>query len=340
MPSAQILIVAPAWVGDAVISQPLLTLLCRRDGEVAIDVLAPPWVGPVYQRMAEVREVIAAPFAHGQLALGARRAVARALKARRYDQAIVLPNSLKSALVPWLAGIPLRTGYTGEQRLGLLNDRRTLEKQKLPRLVDRFAALAAGRNETVPAPLPQPQLRVDATNQAAVTQRLGLSLSTAAMALCPGAEYGPAKRWPVAHYAQVARAMLARGWQVWIFGSQKDDEVGAGIAREAPAAINLCGRTSLTDAIDLLAATDVVLTNDSGLMHVAAAVGCRVVAIFGSSTPLYTPPLSLRATTISLKLECSPCFQRVCPLGHTNCLNQLQPQRILDSIADPAFESA
>ena len=328
-----ILIVAPAWIGDAIISQPLLTLLARRDPRPDIEVLAPPWVAPVYERMPEVADVIAAPFAHGELALAARRSVARELSKRGHAQAIVLPNSLKSALVPWFAGTPLRTGYVGEQRYGLLNDRRRLDKAALPRLVDRFAALAAPPGAALPQPLPDPSLSIDAVAQATVLRKLALSHGTPIVALCPGAEYGPAKRWPAPYYAQIASNALREGRQVWIFGSPKDAEIGRAIAESAPGTIDLTGRTTLIEAIDLLALADVVLTNDSGLMHVATAVGCRVVALFGSSTPLYTPPLSPRATTISLKLACSPCFERTCPLGHMNCLNQLKPERVQDTIA-------
>lgn len=333
MKPARILIVAPAWVGDAVISHPLLTLLGRRDPSAVIDVLAPAWVGPVYNRMPEVSGLIDNPFAHGELAWGRRRTLATALRARSYTQCIVLPNSLKSALVPWLAGIPLRTGYLGERRYGLLNDRRTLDKARYPRLVDRFAALACAHGEPLPEHLPDPSLQVDSAAQAIAQARLGLRRDQPVVALCPGAEYGPAKRWPAAYYAEIAGAMLAQGRQVWIFGSNKDAQIGTEIAALAPGAVNLCGRTGLAEAIDLLALAGLVLTNDSGLMHVAAAVGCRVIALFGSSTPDYTPPLSPRATTISLRLECSPCFARSCPLGHTNCLHQLKPQRIHDTIA-------
>lgn len=332
MSPSRILVVAPAWVGDAVISQPMLTLLKTRRPGAAIDVLAPAWVGPVFGRMPEVSAVIASPFAHGELAWARRRAVAGTLAAARYAQCIVLPNSLKSALIPWLAGIPLRTGYLGERRYGLLNDRRKLDAAALPRLVDRFAALAAADGAAPPRPLPDPALRVDSAAQAIALARLGLRHDGPIVALCPGAEYGPAKRWPEAYYAEVANTMHARGSQVWIFGSGKDAAIGESIAAMAPSAVNLCGRTGLAEVIDLLALADLVLTNDSGLMHVAAAVGCRVVALFGSSTPDYTPPLSPRATTISLKLACSPCFERTCPLGHTNCLNQLKPQRIHDTI--------
>ena len=333
MSSTRVLIVAPAWVGDAVISQPLLTLLKRCNPAGVIDVLAPAWVGPVYERMPEVSGVIASPFAHGELAWARRRTVAAALKARQYEQCIVLPNSLKSALIPWLAGIPLRTGFIGEQRYGLLNDRRKLDTARFPRLVERFAALAFADGEVLPQPLPDPSLQIDTASRAIAQARLGLRRDRPVVALCPGAEYGPAKRWPAAYYTEIANDMQAQGRQVWIFGSNKDAEIGTAIVNLAPASVNLCGRTGLADAIDLLALADLVLTNDSGLMHVAAAVGCRVIALFGSSTPEYTPPLSPRATTISLKLECSPCFARTCPLGHTNCLNQLKPRRIHDTIA-------
>ena len=328
-----ILIVAPAWIGDAIISQPLLTLLARRDPTPRIDVLAPSWVAPVYARMPEAGEVIDSPFAHRELAWSRRRGVAKALRARGYAQAIILPNSLKSALVPWLAGIKVRTGYTGEQRHGLVNDRRRLDAARLPRLVDRFAALALPDGEALPTLLPDPALSIDPTQQAAALARLGLVIDRPVTALCPGAEFGPAKRWPTAYYAEIADRALGAGRQVWIFGSPKDAEFGSAIADAAPGAVDLCGKTNLSEAIDLLALADVVLTNDSGLMHVATAVGCRVVALFGSSTPAYTPPLSRRAKTISLELECSPCFQRTCPLGHMNCLNQLKPQQVQDTIA-------
>jgi heptosyltransferase-2 len=307
-------------------------LLRRSAPATVIDVLAPTWVGPVFERMPEVSGVIDSPFAHGELALGRRRTIAAALKAERYAQCIVLPNSLKSALIPWLAGIPRRTGYIGEHRYGLLNDRRTLDPARYPRLVDRFAALALAGGKPLPRPLPDPSLRIDAANQAIAQARLGLRSDSRVVALCPGAEYGPAKRWPAPYYAEIARDLLAQGRQVWIFGSKKDAEIGAAIVNLAPEAVNLCGRTALADAIDLLALAELVLTNDSGLMHVAAAAGCRVVALFGSSSTDYTPPMSPRATTISLKLDCSPCFARTCPLGHTNCLNQLKPQRIRDTI--------
>lgn len=336
--TSRVLVVAPAWIGDAVISQPMLGVLKQIRPGTTIDVLAPPWVAPLYRRMAEVASVIEAPFAHGELAWSRRRAIASSLRLRNYQRAIILPNSLKSALVPWMAGIPERTGYLGEQRYGLLNDRRKLDRERMPRLVDRFAALAAAPGEPFLAPLPLPGLSIDLSNQAIVQARLGLRREPPIVALCPGAEYGPAKRWPVEHFAASARSMQARGRQVWIFGSGNDAAIGAAIVEAAPGVVNLCGRTGLFDAIDLLALASLVITNDSGLMHVAAATGRQVVALFGSTTPDFTPPLSPRARTISLNLECSPCFQRTCPLGHTNCLVQLNPDRIGETIADLHFQ--
>ena len=336
--ASRVLVVAPAWIGDAVISQPMLGTLKQSRPGVTIDVLAPPWVAPIYRRMAEVASVIEAPFAHGELAWSRRRTIATSLPIRGYDRAIVLPNSLKSALIPWMAGIPVRTGYLGEQRYGLLTDRRKLDRERMPRLVDRFAALAPAPGEVVASPLPLPALSIDLSNQAIIQARLGLRREPPIVAMCPGAENGPAKRWPVKHFAAAARSMQARGRQVWIFGSGNDAAIGAAIVEAAPGAVNLCGRTGLADAIDLLALASIVITNDSGLMHVAAATGRHVIALFGSTTPDFTPPLSPRARTISLNLECSPCFQRTCPLGHTNCLVQLKPGRVEETIADFPFQ--
>jgi heptosyltransferase-2 len=325
------LIVAPSWVGDAVLSHPLLVRLKEAQPAAAIDVLGPAWALPVYRRMPEVDRTVALPFGHGDLQLGARRAFARTLPA--YDRAIVLPNSWKSALIPWHAGIAVRTGYFGEMRFGLLNDLRTLDEKALPRIVERYAALAQPAGETLRRPLPEPRLATDRAQVAATLAKLGLDPARPAAAFAPGAEYGPAKRWPARHFADLARTFAARGWQVWLLGSAKDAPVTAEIrALSGDACVDLAGRTSLDDAIDLLAAAARVVTNDSGLMHVAAALDRPTAAIFGSSSPEFTPPLSAHARVITLRLSCSPCFARICPLGHTNCLEQLEPARVLASL--------
>ncbi|MFO0439802.1 MAG: lipopolysaccharide heptosyltransferase II [Betaproteobacteria bacterium] len=328
-----ILIVGPSWVGDTVISQVLLRLLRERHHEAAIDYLAPPWTLPLLARMPEVRRGLLNPFGHGALRLGDRRRLGLSLREGHYDQAIVLPNSWKSALPPWFAGIPRRTGFRGEARWGLLNDIRHLDRAALPQMAQRFAVLALPAGEPLPAQLPLPGLHSDPAQQQALLERLGLDTRRPAVAFCPGAEYGPAKRWPETHYATLAREFAGRGWAVWLLGSGKDHEVAATIAAQAPGACtNLCGHTDIAQAADLLAAARLTVSNDSGLMHVAAAVGRPLVALYGSSSPGFTPPLSPKARVISLALACSPCFQRHCPLGHLDCLNRLSPQQVIAGI--------
>ena len=329
----RILVVGPSWIGDSILAQPLLKLLHSRHAGLALDVLAPPWTQPVLERMPEVRRVIASPFLHGDLKLAERRRLGRALAPERYDQAIVLPNTFKSALVPVFAGIGLRTGYLGEMRHWILNDSRRLDAQRLPQLAERYAALALPRGEPLRLPLPTPALRVDDAARRALLARLGLDRGRPAAALCPGAEYGPAKRWPAHHFAELAHGFAARGCAVWLIGSRNDREVGAEIERAAGGACrNLCGETTLGEAIDLLASAAVVVSNDSGMMHVAAALGRPLVALYGSSSPAFTPPLSSDARILKLDLPCSPCFERVCPLGHFNCMMQLTPDRVLAAV--------
>jgi len=329
----QILVVGPSWIGDTVLAQPLFKLLHERHAGLALDVLAPPWTLPLLERMPEVRRAIASPFQHGDLKLGLRRALGRELSRERYEQAIVLPNTFKSALVPLFAGIPRRTGYIGELRQWVLNDARRLDAAGLPQLVQRYAALGLPRGEAPTLPLSSLGLRVNESARRATLERLGLDRGMPVAVLCPGAEYGPAKRWPANHFAALARGLAARGCAVWLVGSQKDRDTGAEIARAADGACrNLCGDTSLGEAIDLIASGTAVVSNDSGLMHVAAALGRPLVALYGSSSPAYTPPHTARATILKLDLPCSPCFERVCPLGHFNCMVQLTPDRVLASV--------
>lgn len=341
----RILVVAPSWIGDALLAQPLLRRLHDKLGRVSIDALAPPWCGPLIARMPEISEVIASPFAHGELKLRARWKLARELAKRNYDQAIVLPNTLKSALIPFFANIPLRTGYAGESRYGLLNLVHKLDAKKLPLMAERYAQLAEKPGAELPRPLPPVRLQTDPVNTARSTARLGLDRSRPVAVFCPGAEYGPAKRWPARHFAELARELAKRGYVVWLIGSAKDAELGEEIrAQSGEACNNLCGRTELGTAIDLIACARLVVSNDSGLMHVAAALAKPLVALYGSSSPAHTPPLSLAshpgsARIASVDIECSPCYARACPLGHFKCMNDLAPARVLaeiDALLDPA----
>jgi heptosyltransferase-2 len=329
------LVVAPNWIGDALMAQPLLTLLKRADPAQRIVCLAPRWVAPVLAAMPEVDRVIATDLAHGTLQWQARRRFAHAVAAEQFDRAFVLPNSFKSALIPWLARIPVRIGYRGEARYGLLN-RRAAGPDRSLAMSERYAALAGVLGIDVVTPLPLPHLAVQTAAIAAARARFGLDGQL--IALCPGAEFGPAKRWPAEHFASLATMLLAErpDAHVLLLGGNGDRAIADAIVAAASNAgarlHNLCGDTDLAEAIALIAASSSVVSNDSGLMHVAAALSRPQVALFGSSDPRHTPPLSPHAKTLWLHLDCSPCFERRCPLGHLDCLVGIAPQRVLDSM--------
>ncbi|MCW8827335.1 MAG: lipopolysaccharide heptosyltransferase II [Gammaproteobacteria bacterium] len=327
------LIVGPSWIGDMVMAQSLFMALKNQKPDCTIDVLAPEWSLPILNRMDQVNETIPLPVAHGEFAFGLRRQIGKALRKNGYDHAIVIPRSLKAALVPWFAKARMRTGYRGEMRFGLLNDIRRLDKKVLTQTVQRYVALGLERNRHLPPETPYPKLRVDAENQQRVLQRLSLNLDKPVIGFMPGAEYGPAKQWPTSYYGKLAQQLSAVGYQIWIFGSKKDQEVTDKIKNIGGAAVtNLAGRTELVDVVDLLALCKLTVCNDSGLMHVAAAVDRPLVAIYGSSTPDYTPPLTDRAEVCYLNLECSPCFKRNCPLGHLNCLKDISVENVFEAI--------
>lgn len=331
-----ILVVGPSWVGDMVMAQSLFIQLVREQPGVAIDVLAPGWSEPLLSRMPEVRHGIVMPVGHGELGLAVRWRLGRRLAQQKYRQAIVLPNSLKSALVPLFAGIPRRTGWRGEARYGLLNDLRVLDPVRYPLMIERFIALGLPRNADLPHPLPRPRLLADPEAAQALAEEVGLG-EDAFIAFCPGAEFGPSKRWPENHYAYLAKELIERGLRVALFGSANDQPIAAAIVEAIPAALrsrcmDLTGRTALGQAIDLLSRADLVVSNDSGLMHIAAALDRPLVALYGSTSPDFTPPLSDRVRIESLPVDCGPCFQRQCPLSHHKCMRDLAPARILAAV--------
>ncbi len=326
------LVIAPQWIGDAVMTEPLMRRLAARGEQLTVGAL--PWVAPVYRAMPQVAQVIEFPFQHGGLQFKARRQLARQLEGR-FDAAYVLPNSLKSALLPFMASIPRRVGYLGEARVGLLTHRVKNPKGKPP-MVAFYSALSGEPGVEAD----RPRLSLPEGEPARIAQAQGLALH-GFYTFAPGAEFGNSKRWPAAHYAQLAAQLDA---PVVLLGSGKDAPVCEEIAQAAPGrCLNLAGKTSLMEAFALIAGARAMVSNDSGLMHVAAAFGLQQVALFGSSSPLHTPPLNDRARVLWLKddpayqppLDCAPCFERECPLGHHRCLNDIPAQRVLQALRAP-----
>ena len=313
-----------------VMAQSLFKVLKAREPERALDVLAPAWSLPIVARMPEIRRGIAAETRHGELGFATRRRIAASLT-DSYDRAIVMPRSFKAALIPWLAGIPIRTGFRGESRFVLINDVRSFDSHRLDQTVKRFVALGLVEGEALPEAPPFPALDSSADQQARVLDALGLQAERPAIAMMPGAEYGPAKCWPLEYFTELAARLGDAGYAVRVLGSDKDATAGAAIAAGSDA-VNLCGLTTLENVIDLLASCEQAVSNDSGLMHVAAAVGIHVHGIFGSSSSKFTPPLTKSCDIHEIALECRPCFERECPLGHLKCLKDLRPEQVLAKI--------
>lgn len=327
----RILVIGPSWIGDTVLAQPMMKRLHARYPGLMLDVLAPKWTLPLLARMPQVHHAITNPFTHGEFNPRGRWRLGRELK--EYDQAIVLPNSWKSALVPFFARIPRRTGFVGEKRYAVLNDARRLDAAALPTMAERFALLAEPNEAKAPAPLQHPRLSIDEARARSARHDLTTFVEDPVAVLCPGAEYGPAKRWPARYFAALARQLNKSGYDVWLIGSPRDATIGEEIFLASGGSCqNLCGKTDLATAIDLISCAALVVTNDSGLMHVAAALDKPMIALYGSSSPAFTPPLSDKAKVLKLDLECSPCFQRECPLGHFNCMNHLTPEMVLQHL--------
>ncbi|HEJ7935548.1 ADP-heptose--LPS heptosyltransferase RfaF [Serratia marcescens] len=338
----KILVIGPSWVGDMMMSQSLYRTLKAEYPSAEIDVMAPAWCRPLLARMPEVNQALAMPLGHGALGLGERRRLGRALRANRYDRAYVLPNSFKSALVPFFADIPQRTGWRGEMRYGLLNDVRVLDKAAFPLMVQRYVALAYDkgriqRADDLPQPLLWPRLQVSDEEIADTTAAFNLTDSRPIVGFCPGAEFGPAKRWPHYHYATLAQQLIESGYQVALFGSAKDHEAGeqirAALREDArDFCLNLAGKTQLEQAVILIAACRAVVSNDSGLMHVAAALNKPLIALYGPSSPDFTPPLSDKARVIRLISGYHKVRKGDAEQGYHQSLIDIQPQQVLDAL--------
>ena len=321
---AKILIIAPQWMGDAVMTHSLIQLVAKKN---TVDVLCVSWLEPIYQRMQNVDNVITLPLQHGKLQLKLYWQIAKKIK-NQYDQCIVIPRKLKSAIIPWLAGIPKRTGYFGESRYWFINDRitadprHTLWVQKVCALFDKKSA---DDNN-----YPNPQLTTNSSNQKKWQKELkqgGKQL----VALMPGASYGVSKQWSMEHFKEVVE-LGKNDYSFVVLGGESERKMGDAILQGVDATgHNLSGKTSLYDAVDILSISDFCITNDSGLMHVAAATQCFVKALYGSSSPDYTPPLTNKKQIYSDTLDCKPCFKRTCSYGHYDCWKKITAERVLNN---------
>jgi heptosyltransferase-2 len=338
------LVVGPSWVGDMVMAQSLFMSLKANHPDCQITVLAPLWTRPLLDRMPEVEGSIDSPIQHGELTLNSRRLIGKSLRERHFTSAIVLPNSFKSALIPFHARIPRRIGWRGEWRNLLLSDCRKLEKSTFPLMVQRFAALAYPKSDEPPRKVLRPRLHTELASTAGALRKFDLSSADRVVAICPGAEFGAAKQWPTGHYAELSNALIADGWRVWLMGSANDTVTAKAIISEIHRekrehCRDLTGKTSLAEAIDLMSTADVVVSNDSGLMHIAAALDKAIVAIYGSTSPDFTPPLAERVILLTTDIECRPCFKRECPYGHLRCLTELDPSRAIAAVHELTSDS-
>jgi len=335
-----ILIIAPSWVGDTMMAQGLFKLLKTESPAHTIDVLAPEWTYPLVKRMPEVNDVMLSPFIHGDFKPKERYFFGVSLRTRNYEKAIVLPNTFKSAIIPWAAAIPTRTGWFGECRMGLLNDTRFLNKKKYPRMIERYLALGLLRGAPLPNPYPVPSLSVTESQQHATSQHFQLKIdqSKRILALCPGAAFGAAKCWPPNYFAELARKKQQEGYDIWLFGAKQDawalDHIALSLNHQCE---HFGGRLTLDQTVDLLSLATCIVSNDSGLMHIGAALNKPLFAIFGPTNPEFTPPLSDHAVILTTHLPCQPCGKRICPLKHHHCMIQLTPDYVLAKMREAGF---
>lgn len=333
----RILIIGPSWVGDSVMAQTLYKRLKDERPDCNIDVVSPQWCLRLMERMPEISSLIGSPVSHGDVKILSRYKFGKQLERSNYDRAIILTNSIKSSLIPFFSGIPIRTGWLGEMRYGLLNDIRTLEQADKLLMIEKFAALSIKKDNFSLSNLSLPRLKIDFINQKEKLDSLKINESRPFLAICPGAEFGPSKRWPAPFYSEVAKTYIDNGWSVICLGSNNDEEIGKEIEGfndlgHEEKFYNLIGKTSLLDAIDLLALCKRAVTNDSGLMHISAAVGTPLVAVYGPSSPDYTPPL-IDKKVILRKIEGYNKIRKGSEIkGYHSSLLAIKPEEVLTAL--------
>lgn len=327
-----ILVITPSWVGDCIMIQPFLALLKKHFTSCKITILAPPWTIDLTRHMIDADDFIECPIPWKKWQIKQRWEMAQEIKKHHFTRAYILPKSIQSALIPFWAKIPIRIGFLGKLRYGLLTHIHPLNPGDMPCVVARFSSLAYDDPSSAPEDGPLPKLFSLENNRRRLLQKLSLFTSQPVIALCPDAEFGPSKEWPIEHFIQIASYYGIRGYQIWILGSEKAQAYGDQIVQEADTGINLCGKATLNEIIDLLGLCNIVISNDSDLMYASIALNRPTIALYGSSTPDRTPLFAQNAHTISVNLPCSPCFRRQCPFKHTNCMAQISPALVKEKI--------
>lgn len=331
----KILIVAPAWLGDMVMSHSLVQVLKGQHPEAEFAVLAPKSTLLISELMPEFKTRFVLEDGHKQFSLKRRWQLAREIRTHRYDVAYVLPNTLKSAVIPFLAGIPKRIGWLGEKRYLLLNE---IHKNppKLPLMVERYVALAYPQGQFLAGDdFPCPRSHIPETLRQQTIEKFGIVFTKPILTLSPGAAFGPAKKWPAEYFAKVAQAKVEEGYEVWMIGAPNEKDAAAEVMQIETRVRNFVGETSLLEMAALLSFSHQVLTNDSGPMHIAASLDIPLVAIFGSSSPDFTPPLGEKVCILEKNdLSCRPCFQRTCRFGHYACLREITPEQVVAALED------
>jgi heptosyltransferase II len=336
MAEKKVALIAPNWLGDVIMMHSLVQTLKVLNAQVEISVFAAAAFAPLLARMPEITQIYPTHFKHGRLGLSARVALGKHLRGQNFDQGIVLPNSFKSALPLFWAKMPQRTGWIGELRHVLLNDIRRLQPEKVPTMVQRFVALAYPAQHALAfSDCPYPKLQTNPNAAFSLLEAHKNQVPSArVIGLCPGAAYGPSKRWPAAHFATLAKRCVEQGYQVWLLGGPQEQEIASAIQNQCEhQCVDWTGKTSLSQVIDLMSLCSGFVSNDSGLMHLAAAIGKPVLALYGPTAATFAPPLCAKGGILEQKdLSCRPCKKRVCPLQHHHCLEGLGPDSVFSAL--------
>jgi heptosyltransferase II len=332
---AKVLVIGPSWLGDTIMTQSMIQVLQEQGHEVTLSTCAAYLT--VANRMPGLQTSIEINLPRGKLNWNKRKTYGMQLQQDGFDQVIVVPNSWKSALTPYWAKIPKRTAWLGELRWGLINDARKYDPARYPTMIQKLVALAYPKNTDISfAQCPFPKLQANQASAKKWLEKLGIDQKKPIAILCPGAAYGPAKRWPTSHFAKLANQLFNHNWQVWLMGGPAEQDLAGEIQASSNQTCIDWTRIPhhLHDAIDLINEASVVVANDSGLMHMAAAVNRPLIAMYGSTPKTFAPPLSNQAISMMLNLPCQPCFKKTCPLQHHHCLTQISAEQVFEKIIE------